>query len=64
MYRTLPELSKRRDWNDDELISIYEINQSARAVMKLLGVRIFNCGSLPPRVIGLHWLTLSRFVRV
>lgn len=43
MYRTLPELSKRRDWNDDELISIYEMNQSARAVMKMLGIPLFNC---------------------
>ena len=45
MYRTLPELSKRRGWNDDELISIYEMNQSARAVMRILGIPIFNCES-------------------
>lgn len=46
MYRTLPELSKRRGWNDDELISIYEMNQSARAVMRILGIPIFNWSDL------------------
>ena len=58
MYRTLPELSKRRDWNDDELISIYEMNQSARAVMKMLGIPLFNCKSGSWSKYA-SWLTLS-----
>lgn len=44
MYRTAPDVRPRTP-EDQESLSVFELNQSSRAVMKQLGVPLFNCRS-------------------
>ena len=45
MYRTTTQPGERRSEKDDEMIAVFQINQSARTVMNLLKVPLFHCKS-------------------
>lgn len=45
MYRTTTQPGDRRSDKDDEMIAVFQVNQSARTVMKLLKVPLLHCRS-------------------
>lgn len=51
VYRTTTRLNEIRDSDDNEMVSIFQQNENARALMKELKIPILNCKAAVERVI-------------